>query len=226
MISTAKILFLSVFCTLCLDFFCQEKKLENYFIQFGLVDIKAYCSEIKVDLAYSSTKNFVGIDLYGDLNKCFLPKEVAIQLCKAQEYLHKISEYYNIIVFDATRPLHIQQLMWDSLKIPIDQKIKYLASPTTISLHNYGAAVDVGLITQDGRIVDMGTSFDYFGEEAQITQEALFVKEGKLTKEQVLHRKILRKAMRQAGFKTMSTEWWHFNFCTKQEAEKRFVLIL
>jgi len=226
MISTAKILFLFVCSTLYLDFFYQEKSLKKYFIQCGLVDVTSYCLTIKVDLAYSSKKNFVGIDLYGDLNRCFLPKVVAIQLCKAQECLSKISEYYSIIVFDATRPLHIQQLMWDSLKIPIHQKIKYLASPTTISLHNYGAAVDVGLITKDGRIVDMGTAFDYFGEEAHITQEDRFIKEGKLTKEQVLHRKILRKAMTQAGFKTISTEWWHFNFCSKQEAEKKFVLIL
>lgn len=223
--SRAKILLLFVYCFLFQKVFCQPKNLEKHFTFYGLIDIKTVCPEIVVDLAYSGKTNFVGIDLYGDLNKCFLPKEVALQLCKAQQYLHKISTYYSIIVFDATRPLHIQKLMWDSLKIPIEQKVKYLASPTSVSLHNYGAAIDVGLITKDGLIVDMGTPFDYFGSEAQITKEDSLVIKGKITKQQLLNRKILRKAMTQAGFKTMSTEWWHFNYCTKEDAIKKFALI-
>lgn len=223
--SKAKILFLLITCLFTVKLFSQTNNLEKYFKNYGLVNIQEYCPDIKVNLAYSSTKNFVGIDMYKQLNKCYLPKEVALQLCKAQALLHQISEHYDIIIFDATRPLHIQKLMWDSLKLPIEQKTKYLAHPSSISLHNYGAAVDIGLITKDGVIVDMGTPFDFFGKEAHITNEKALVKEGKLSRTQLINRKLLRKIMLEAGFQTMPTEWWHFNFCTKEMAAKQFKLI-
>lgn len=223
--SKAKILFLFVTCLVGTKLFSQINNLEKHFKSYGLVNVQDYCADIKVDLAYSSTKNFVGIDMYKQLNKCYLPKEVALQLCKAQALLHEISDYYDIIIFDATRPLHIQKLMWDSLKLPIEQKIKYLAHPSSISLHNYGAAIDIGLITKNGVIVDMGTPFDFFGKEAHITNENALVKEGLLNRTQLLNRKLIRKVMVMAGFQTMSTEWWHFNFCTKEMAAKQFTLI-
>lgn len=223
--SKAKILFLFVTCLVGTKLFSQITNLEKHFKSYGLVNIQDYCPDIKVNLAYSSTKNFVGIDMYKQLNKCYLPKEVALQLCKAQSLLHEISDYYDIIIFDATRPLHIQKLMWDSLKLPIEQKTKYLAHPNSISLHNYGAAVDIGLITKDGVIVDMGTPFDFFGVEAHITNENNLVKEGKLSHAQLINRKLLRKVMLKAGFLTMSTEWWHFNFCTKEIASMKFQII-
>lgn len=115
--------------------------------------------------------------------------------------------------------------MWDSLKLPIEQKTKYLAHPSSISLHNYGAALDIGLITKDGVIVDMGTPFDYFGKEAHINNEDELIKAGLLTRTQLINRKLLRLVMLKAGFLTMSTEWWHFNFCTKEIATKQFKLI-
>ena len=223
--SKAKILFLIVTFLIGTKLFSQVNNLEKHFKSYGLVNIQDYCTDIKVDLAYSSTKNFVGLDMYKQLNKCYLPKEVALQLCKAQALLHEISDYYNIIIFDATRPLHIQKLMWDSLKLPIEQKTKYLAHPSSISLHNYGAAVDIGLITKDGVIVDMGTPFDYFGKEAHINNEDELIKAGLLTRTQLINRKLLRLVMLKAGFLTMSTEWWHFNFCTKEIATKNFKII-
>ncbi|MCD6065475.1 MAG: peptidase vanX D-ala-D-ala dipeptidase [Bacteroidetes bacterium] len=223
--NTAKILFLLISCITFFSSTAQPKDLDAYLRSNGLVDIQQVNPAIKVQLAYSTVKNFVNLDMYGKLEKCYLPKEVALALSEAQKKLSAISSHYRLIVFDGTRPLHIQQLMWDSLKLPIEQKTKYLAYPGSISLHNYGAAVDLGLITTDGMIVDMGTSFDFFGPEAHITQEAKLVKEGKLSPEQLINRKLLRKVMLQAGFKTMSTEWWHFNYCTKEEAAAKFMLI-
>lgn len=223
--STAKILLLLITCICFFSTNAQPKNLDAYLRENGLVDIQSINPKIKVQLAYSTTKNFMKMDMYGALQKCYLPKEVAIALSNAQNQLNKISDYYQLVVFDGTRPLHIQQLMWDSLKLPIEQKTKYLAYPGNISLHNYGAAVDIGLITKDGVIVNMGTTFDFFGPEAHITNEALLVKDGKITKEQWMNRKLLRKVMLLAGFKTMSTEWWHFNYCTKEEAAQKFLLI-
>lgn len=221
----AKIHFLIFFCLSFFSTIAQQKNLDKYLKNCGLADVQEVNKNIRVQLAYSTTKNFIGLDMYGNLQKCYLPLEVAEAVSKAEKYVNAISSFYHLVIFDGTRPLYIQQLMWDSLKLPIEQKTKYLAYPGNISLHNYGAAVDIGLITADGRIVDMGTPFDFFGPEAHITNEEQLLKDGKLSKEQLLNRRLLRKAMVAAGFKTMSTEWWHFNYCTKEEAAVKFQLI-
>jgi D-alanyl-D-alanine dipeptidase len=222
---SAKIVFLLITCISFLGSRAQTKDLDAYLRANGLVDVQKIDPAIKVELAYSTTKNFMHMDMYGKLQKCYLPKEVAQAVATAQKKLSEISDHYQLIIFDGTRPLHIQQLMWDSLKLPIEQKTKYLAYPGSVSLHNYGAAIDLGLITKDGVVVDMGTPFDFFGPEAHINNETQLVKDGKLSPEQVINRKLLRKVMLAAGFKTMSTEWWHFNYCTKEEAAVKFTLI-
>ena len=28
--------------------------------------------------------------------------------------------------------------------------------------------------------------------------------------------------MTEAGFRPLPSEWWHFNYCSRQEAKKRF----
>ena len=151
--------------------------------------------------------------------------EVALKLAKAQAYLKQASPFYSLVIFDATRPLHIQRYMWDSLKLPYSFKINYLAHPDDISLHNYGAAVDLGLISNEAVIVDMGTPFDYFGPEAHTEFEQQFLDSARLTNEQVSNRLLLRKVMQKAGFSIIRTEWWHFNACSKAEAVKRYKLI-
>lgn len=48
------------------------------------------------------------------------------------------------------------------------------------------------------------------------------VKLGKLTPEARCNRELLRRIMRQAGFKALRTEWWHFNFITRAEAKAHY----
>ncbi len=62
--------------------------------------------------------------------------------------------------------------MWDSLQLHPLIKYDYLAGPDELSLHNYGAAVDVSIINENGVLLDLGTPFDYFGCLARPTHEA------------------------------------------------------
>ena len=55
-----------------------------------------------------------------------------------------------------------------------------------------------------GKEVDMGGTFDYFGELSHPDYT-----EG-LTDEQYANRMILREAMIRHGFRPLETEWWHF----------------
>lgn len=199
--------------------------LEHLFIEKNLVNINSLDSTIRVVLHYSTTQNFLNKPLYHGLTDCYLPCDVAIKLCNAQNFLHKQFPNYHLIVFDAVRPLHIQKQMWDELDMPSQEKINYLAHPDDISLHNYGAAVDVGIIGDNDVLLDMGTPFDFFGELSEPKREQEFLMTGQLSKEALTNRLLLRNVMMKAGFMTITSEWWHFNSTTKIMASEKYELI-
>lgn len=115
--------------------------------------------------------------------------------------------------------------MWNELDMPDNIKIKYLAHPSSISLHNYGAAIDLGIVTNNGDLLDMGTPFDSFNELSEPCKEWKFLKDSTLSKEAYNNRLLLRKVMSKAGFTGISSEWWHFNSTNKFEASKKYKLI-
>lgn len=203
----------------------DTSQMEKDLIEKGLVNVNSLDSSIRVALHYATDQNFLHKAMYQGLRKCYLPCEVCIKLCNAQYYLKKEHPYYSIIVFDAVRPLSIQEKMWKELDMPAALKINYIAHPKDISLHNYGAAVDVGIISNDGVLLDMGTAFDCFDSLSEPKWEAHFLKTGQLTRETLGNRLVLRKAMLKAGFLTITSEWWHFNADTKAMAAAKFGLV-
>jgi D-alanyl-D-alanine dipeptidase len=92
-------------------------------------------------------------------------------------------------------------------------------------LHNYGMAVDVTIANASGAPLPMGTPFDHFGEEAHTDREDVLLKSGKISREAFLNRRLLREVMRQAGFRTILYEWWHFNACSRSEARLYYRII-
>ena len=138
--------------------------------------------------------------MYGDFDKAYLQKDVAVKLVNAEKYLSKTKSGYRLIIYDAASPRSIQKKMWDTLKMPFSEKIKYLANPKTGGLHNYGAAIDLSIIDEKGEPLDMGTSYDYLGALASTKNEIKMLNENKLTQLQINNRKLLRGAMLNAGF--------------------------
>ena len=199
--------------------------LEVYLKNFGLVNIQEVEPSIRVDLKYSTTDNFVGIDMYGDLTKAFCQPDVAEKLKKAYQYLQEEDSTLTLLVFDAVRPVFVQQKMWDTLKMPIREKTKFLSNPRNHSIHNYGAAVDISLTTKDGEELDMGTPFDFIGKLAHPREEKRLLKEGKLTQKQIENRVLLRKVMKKAGFFNIQTEWWHWNSCSRNTAKSKYKVV-
>lgn len=199
--------------------------LEKQFVSKGLININSIDTSIRVSLHYSTSHNFLKKPIYKGLQDCYLPCEVAIKLGNAQYFLKQQFPYYNIIVFDATRPLSAQTQMWNDFEMPAKDKINYLAHPHDISLHNYGAAVDVGIISNEDILLNMGTDFDAFEELSKPNKENQFYWEGKLTKNALANRLLLRQVMNKAGFSGITSEWWHFNATTKLNAVNKYVLI-
>jgi len=200
--------------------------LEVIFKNHELVNIQSLDSTISVSLKYSDTSNFLKRGFYDGLKKAYFPCEVAINICNAQYYLKQFNPAYSLLILDAARPLHVQQMMWDSLDMDPDKKLNYLAAPYSISLHNYGCAVDATIIDlSTGKTLDMGTEFDHFGKLSEPVYEWQFLKSGELSKEAFANRKLLRRVMQQAKLNPINSEWWHFNYCSKETAAAKFKLI-
>jgi D-alanyl-D-alanine dipeptidase len=189
----------------------------------GLTDIQSLDPEIRVELKYSTADNFLQADVYGDLEHCYLQKAVAEKLLAAQKALRKQKAGWSLLLYDCARPRRVQLRMWSMVKGTEQQR--YVAPPRSGSTHNYGAAVDLTIVDAAGQPLDMGTPFDFFGDLAQPQFEGKFVKEGKLSSNQIENRKILRQVMKAAGFNSRLDEWWHFNGFWKEEIEARYQII-
>ncbi len=155
---------------------------------YDVVDITQVNSRILVNLVYSTNNNFLHEDVYGDLTTCYLRKEAAEKLDRAQDLLEKKKKGFNLIVYDGLRPRNVQYKMWRIIKQP-----EYVAPPEAGSIHNFGAAVDLSIVDDRGTLLDMGTPFDYFGDLAQPRYEKRLFKEGRLTKKQLENRELLRE---------------------------------
>ena len=199
--------------------------LEQKLIAFGLVNIKSIDTSIKVNLKYSTNDNFLHKNLYGELRNCYLQKDIADKLIKAQKILKEKFPFYSLIIYDGVRPLSIQQMMWDELQVPEKMKDKYVSNPEVGSLHNFGCAVDLSIVNEDGWEMDMGTPYDYFGELGHPIAEPRMIEEGKLTWQQFENRKLLRDIMTEAGFTTITTEWWHFNGSSLKIAGEKYHIV-
>ena len=178
--------------------------------RLGFVDIQQQDTSIHVSLMYSRPDNFTGRILYADLREAYLHPKAARALLRAQQLLRAQRPELSLKVYDAARPMHIQQKMWDTVKGTAQQN--YVSNPRNGGgLHNYGLAVDITLCeAATGDTLDMGTKVDFLGSYAHIDNEAALVSRHIITKEAKQNRELLRKVMTEAGFKPLKTEWWHF----------------
>jgi len=200
--------------------------LEQSLRDAGLVDVEEVISGIFVDLKYSTTDNFFGQDVYGDLKRCYLQPVVADMLKKAHDKLQEEHPGLTFLVYDGVRPISVQRILWDNLDKPDSVKPLYVADPKVGGLHNYGVAVDLTLANAEtGEPLDMGTHYDYFGYPAYPDRETQMLREGILTKEHISNREILRKVMKHGGFTGIGSEWWHFNAYSLKDAKARFELV-
>lgn len=191
----------------------------------GLTDVATLDSTIVIRLAYSTKVNFTNTDLYGAFDKAYLIDAYAKKLVTAQNKLKQLHPNYTLVVYDAARPVFVQQQLWDQAPLPENTKQLYLSKPDQNSLHNYGAAIDLAILDSNGVQLDFGSAYDFFGEEAQPRFEQKLLTLGKLTKTQIANRKLLRFIMLYAGFTSIQTEWWHYNACSRAFAKKNYQLV-
>ncbi|MEI7584983.1 M15 family metallopeptidase [Runella sp.] len=206
-----------------------QTKISNFerkFIDRGLVDVQKLDPTIKVDLKYSTTDNFIKKDVYGDLERAYLQPMAAEKLIKANKFLKQEKPNYTLLVYDGARPRSVTKIFWARMShLPYNRREDFVADPAKGSIHNFGCAVDLTIADERGRALDMGTIFDFFGQEAEPRREAAMLKAGKLTPQQLENRKLLRRVMKKAGYTFIETEWWHYNAMSREKAKAQYGFI-
>lgn len=198
-------------------------RLEAHLQKEGLINVQSLDPSIRVDLKYATKDNFTKNVLYDTLFNAYLHPIAAKKIVNAQQYLKQLDSNLCLLIYDAARPLSIQRKMYRVVQGT--SQAAYVANPSRTGLHNYGMAVDLTICDKEGKPLDMGTSFDFFGAAAGINRETELVRSRVLTIQQVNNRELLRKVMLHAGFQTIRGEWWHFNAVPLTEAKRLYKVI-
>ncbi len=170
-----------------------------------------------INARYAGTENIFGRPLKG-YNKPLIvvSNELGEGLRRAADILRP--QGYVLKVFDAYRP----QCAVDDICVWIqdfeDQRRRPFQYPDVPkeemvarnyiaprSFHSRGSAVDLTLVDRrTWQELDMGSCFDFLGEISHPGYPLLMPHQQK-------NRDILNKAMFEAGFEPVDSEWWHFN---------------
>ena len=169
-----------------------------------------------LEIRYYSTYNFVGDRIDG------YEEPLALLTAEAAKALREVSDElmgmgYRLKIFDAYRPqMAVTHFMNWALDTE-DTRMKAYFYPeldkgvlfsqgyiAEHSGHSRGSTVDLTLFDMTTeREVDMGGTFDYFGELSHPDYTGI-------TEEQYANRMLLREVMLKHGFKPLDEEWWHF----------------
>jgi len=204
----------------------SKKLFMDTLLRKGLVDINNMNNAILFEIKYATTDNFTKQQLYFQINRAYLQKDVADKLNKAQQVLTAINSNYHLLIYDAIRPREVQYRMWHALDtVPVNERTKFVSNPKNGSIHNYGAAVDLTICNAEGVPLDMGAGYDDIRKIAYPSLEKKFLASGELKPFHVENRKLLRKVMSAGGFTNIETEWWHFNACSREQAKAKYKII-
>lgn len=182
----------------------------------SLVDIREF-SELIVDHRKSP-----------DSNSYFkLRKTLALKLIKAQKSL---PNNFRFLIVEGHRPLSVQKRYFDEYSKELkdlhpdwnDEKIytetsKFVAPPENTPPHSTGGAVDLTLVDQNNKEVDMGTILN---TDPEISQNACYTSAENISDESKNNRKILIDSLLAAGFVNYPTEWWHWSYGDKYWAHQ------
>ena len=163
-----------------------------------LVDLASLNAGFRFDLRYATPNNFVHATLY-PVAKAYLQRDAANALAEVQHDL--ATQGLGLKIFDAYRPLSVQQRMWNLIH---DER--YVSNPAiNAGRHTRGTAVDLTLVDRDGKELSMPTPFDDFTEKAHRDAPGI-------PADAAHNAKLLETTMIKHGFLPFPFEWWHFDY--------------
>lgn len=182
-------------------------------------------------------------DLFVDLSRenvqktspsiSFVRKTVADMLAKAQS---KLPSGYKLMIKEGHRDIETQRKIFNEYRNFLQNEFPnlseeelykkasaYVAPPEIVPPHSTGGAVDLTLMSNDGKEIDMGTRFNADPEESNFSNYT----DAPVSNEIKKRRDILKNAMEDVGFVNYPTEWWHWSYGDRYWAfikDKKFAL--
>lgn len=161
-----------------------------------LIDITKLSDEFEIEIKYATENNLTGKKIY-PIDLCALQEDTAWKLIAANKDFLKMG--YRIKIWDGYRPYAVQKIFWSIM--PDD---RFIANPFTGgSIHSSGNAVDITLVDSNGIELEMPTEFDNFTEKATRDSKEMSNAAAK-------NLKVLTEVMIKHGFRTIDSEWWHY----------------
>lgn len=156
---------------------------------------------ISLDIKYATTDNFMQQKVY-DCGRCFLEPRLAAAIRRIAKKINK-EKGYSLKLYDCYRPKSYQQRLWD-----IKPDARYVTPPKRGSYHSRGLSVDLTILDQEGKTLDMGTPYDSFSKLSHTNHN-------NLPENVIKNRNLLKKLMKSEGLKGIRTEWWHYSLYDK-----------
>lgn len=170
---------------------------------------------------------------YGNRSPYSLRQGVLEALLEAQYFLEKRHPGWKIKIYDAYRPVGVQQYMvnhtFATLVKQLNLRENQLSAQQRQELwnkvyqlwavpsldrkipppHSTGAAVDVTIVNEAGENIDMGGEIDELSERSH--PDYYLSDEDGDRQQYHFNRQLLNRVMTQAGFARHPQEWWHFS---------------
>ncbi|MFQ5783422.1 MAG: D-alanyl-D-alanine dipeptidase [Alphaproteobacteria bacterium] len=160
-----------------------------------LVEIAPPEFDVEVALMYAGPDNFTGEPVYRRAG-CYLHPDAALRLRRAVALARGVG--LRLRVCDAYRPVEAQWRLWNHTPDP-----EFLADPRRGSPHSRGVAVDVTLLDDGGRALEMGTEVDAFTPLSHHASTGV-------SQTAQRNRFVLLGIMTAAGWDNYMNEWWHY----------------
>ena len=203
--------------TALLLFSCQKQKSPApEYDNSDFVRVTDVIPDAILEIRYYSTYNFVGERIDG------YEQPIALMTREAADSLKAVNDElkangYRIKICDTYRPQravnhfirwaeNISDTAMKAVFYPmVDKSVLFERGYIYArSSHSRGSTVDLTLLdAATGKELDMGSPFDWFGEESHPDYPCPLYRQSE-------NRKILHNAMVRHGFEGLDSEWWHF----------------
>ncbi|MFM8501460.1 MAG: M15 family metallopeptidase [Fluviibacter sp.] len=199
----------------------------------GFVYLDEVIPQIRVDMRYAGSHNFVGRPVVGYLShRPVMTEQAANALSKVQDDLRPFG--LQLLIYDTYRPQQAVNDFVDWSKDETDTRTKREFYPNLSksvlfpegyiaehSSHSRGSTVDLSIVQllSPYEPLDMGSGFDFFGPESWPEYEAL-------KPQQHANRLLLRTLMIKQGFAPYDKEWWHFTYKNEPFPETYFNFVV
>ncbi len=172
----------------------------------------------RIDLAYARDDNTLfGEAIYRDNAKLWLHRDLAVVVFHAAKLC--VDDYkIRFVLYDGLRTVNAQLAMMETQRVkdnPQWLEPPRLLSPAGAGGHPRGMAIDIGLETLDGVLLDMGTVFDYLAERSDPVHNPahrLHAHNAEVTANRAILDDCMQKAAEhcETPVLPLPEEWWDF----------------